>query len=354
MTLYQEILIEIKPLIRSRAFSLYRADEEHNLGGPKVQELEELFREYHDCKHAIAVSSATAGLHISLLARGITGKEVVTTPVTFSATASAIVMAGNRPVFRDIEASTYCLEPTEAPYLLPVHLHGHPADMEDYRGLVIEDAAQALGAIYKGKKVGTIGKVGVFSFNQHKQIQCGEGGMIITNDDQVATQARLLRNHGETQSNALGYNYRMTELQAAVVIPQFKRIEQSLTDTIELCETLTLELKNVPELEPPVVRPDCRHVYYTYPVRVKGIDRDELQRRLLSARVYFGRGGYRPLYLFPFYSMFGAKCRNADDCYRNVMFSNIFKPPMRVRQVRRIARIIKDTVWQIKKESTIL
>ncbi len=365
-TLYQETLYEIKPLLRSRGFSLYRANAEHHLGGPKVQELETLFCEYLNVKHSIAVSSATSGLHISLLACGVRreiyGNPVITSPVTFSATASAIIMAGGIPSFRDIEATTYGLDPhnlkdlSDVKVIVPVHLHGHPMELDGLPKLVIiEDASQALGAIYKGRKAGTIGKVGVFSFNQSKQINCGEGGMVVTNDDEIARKLRLLRNHGETQEDILGYNYRLTELQAAVLIPQFKRIEKTLSDTIELCERVSEELKDAEDLVPPFSLPDCRHVYYTYPVKVKRVSRDDLQNRLAEKGIYFGKGGYKPLYKFPFYRQLGKQeFPISEDCYKTVMFTNIFKPPMKLREAERIARLIKDTAWQSKKDSTIL
>lgn len=362
MKLYAEQCCELKEVLKSGILSGYKANQEGHLGGKKVQQLEELFCEYHNCKHAIAVSSATAGLHLANRALNVCGKSIVTTPVTFSATASSILMAGGTPIFADIQPDTYNLDPLASKdavnsttiAVLPVHLHGHPCDMtrmmnvaKHYNLFVIEDCAQALGAEWHGQKVGTFGDCGIFSFNQSKQVNSGEGGMIITNNDELATKLRLLRNHGETQSELLGYNYRLTELQAAVLIPQIRHLDDTLQAISRLCNAVTHVLSQVGEVRPPLVYSDCRHVYYTYPVAIIPKIRDKLQEALREKGIYFGRGGYKPLHFFPFYRKYTTPLPVAEWQYESVMFTNIFRPPMKVTEAKRIAEVIKDTVCRL-------
>lgn len=329
-----EQLANLKALVLGREFSLYRAVDLDSKG--YVRQLEDLFCTYFNIKHAIAVSSATAGLHLSCIAWGVKDKEVITTPVTFSATASSIVMAGGTPLFKDIDPDTYCIKDVSG-IVIPVHLHGNPADLDTIKGTVIEDCAQAIGAEYKGRKVGTFGDCGVFSFHQTKTIISGQGGMVITNNDEIAEKIKLLRNHAECKgADFIGFNYLMTELQASVLIPQFKRLDEINSRTIELAEYFTDKIKDC--VITPYVLPNCKHVYYNY--AIKTLNRDELQRGLLNKGVYFGKGGYKPLYMLPFYEKYKTECPVADDCYKTVMFTNIVKPPITEKELDRIAEII--------------
>lgn len=337
MTLQEEVLTNLRGIGESWRLSLFQAGSDSS---GFVRELEELAKEYFNIKYAIALSSATAGLHCACVALDVVFVAVPT--VTFSATASSVLMAGGRVLFRDIEPDTYCIQPTKASTIIPVHLHGHPADLDSLKGEIIEDCAQAIGAEYKGKKVGTIGNCGVFSFNQNKQIQCGEGGMLITNDEELARKVRLMSNHGEVCSDILGYNYRMTELQAAFLIPQFKRLDQIISERIELAEYLTDKLKDIEGLAPPIVRDGCKHSYCTYPVKVDGhINRDELQAGLFKKGVYFGKGGYKPLHLFEFYGGREGQFPIAEECYKTVMYTNTIKPPMTFKDMDKIAEAFK-------------
>ncbi len=331
MNLKEEQLANLEAALKGR-LSYYTAGSESS---GLVRQLEELAREYFDVAHAVAVSSATAGLHIATTLIGKEWEETVYVPaVTFSATASSVMMARKLPHFVDIEPGTYCIDFSKINHqgqhdaaVIAVHLHGHPADLDKAALPVIEDCAQALGAEYKGKKVGTIGKCGVFSFNVHKQIQCGEGGLFITNDDELAHKARLMANHGEVCSEILGYNYRLTEVHAAILLPQFRRIREIIARRRELASRLTEKIKDIEGLTPPVERENCVHSYCTYPVRVADyISRDELQAALIEYGVYFGKGGYKPLHLFPFYQgMKKHKLPVAEDAHEHVMYTNNFE-----------------------------
>ena len=220
------------------------------LGGDRVREFEDRFAEYIGTKYAIAVNSGTSALHIAIAACDIgPGDEVIVPPFTFTATASAVLMNNAIPIFADIDPDTFCIDPRrirdaitdKTKAIIPVHIYGKSADMDRImavakeRGLVvIEDACQAPGSRYKGRKVGSIGDVSAFSFVETKNMVIGEGGMVTTNDDRIAERCRMVRNHGEVWtkgkpreylSNMLGYNFRMTEIVAAIGIEQLKRLD---------------------------------------------------------------------------------------------------------------------------------
>jgi dTDP-4-amino-4,6-dideoxygalactose transaminase len=261
-------------------------------GGEKVQAFEQAWAQRYGFKHAISVNSWTSGLIVSMGAIGIApGDEVICSPFTMSASATCAMFYGGIPVFADIDPNTFCLDPrsieahiterTKA--IVVVHLFGCPADMDSImkiavrHGLrVIEDAAQAPGVFYKGSAVGAIGDIGGFSLNYHKHIHTGEGGMIVTNDDELAWRCQLIRNHGENVAdaydvkhlaNVIGGNLRLTELQAAIGIKQLKRLEGYLKIRQELAAYLTQQLTGVSGLAPPQVPEHCTHAYYVYPIK---------------------------------------------------------------------------------------
>ena len=233
-------------------------------GGERVKKLEREWEEYFNIKYAVSVNSATSGLYTAVGAIGVEpGDEVIVTPYTMSASASAVLVYGAIPVFVDIEEDTFCLDPKKikeaitprTKAIIVVHLFGHPAKMDEILEIakendlkVIEDAAQAPGALYKGRHAGTIGDIGVFSLNCHKTIQSGEGGIIVTNNEEIAGRCQLIRNHGENVvkplgitnlSNMLGWNYRMTEMEAAVASEQLKKLKSLNEVRIELANYLT-------------------------------------------------------------------------------------------------------------------
>ncbi|HEU4879439.1 MAG TPA: DegT/DnrJ/EryC1/StrS family aminotransferase, partial [Gemmatimonadaceae bacterium] len=218
-------------------------------GGSSVRQLERDWESSFGVKRAIAVNSATSGLYAAAGAAGIgPGDEVIVSPYTMTASASAAIVYGAIPVFADIDEETFCITPATirarlSPYtkaIIVVDLLGHPAEMDEIMALarernlvVIEDAAQVPGATYKGRPAGTQGHMGVFSLNYHKTIHTGEGGVVVTNDDEFAERMALIRNHGEvvvkdkgTEDivNLVGFNYRMTEIEAAIGIEQLKKL----------------------------------------------------------------------------------------------------------------------------------
>ena len=300
-------------------------------GGTNIKEFERRFAAHHDVAHAVAFNSATAALHAAVVAVGVEpGQEVIATPYSFTSSATCALMHNAIPVFADIEDDIFCLDPRAvervisplSKAVIPVHLFGHPADMDAFMALgrrhglkIIEDCAQAPGARYKGRLAGTIGDCGIFSFTENKNITTGEGGMLITNDDAIAEAARMVRNHGEMvvegqkvrtySPSMLGWNYRLTEMEAAFGIVQFGRMDRLNAARQELADYLTSKLTGIPGLAPPVVRPSCSHVYYIYAMKYDaartGIPRATFVKALAAEGIPFGAGYVPPLYLTPLY-----------------------------------------------------
>lgn len=300
------------------------------LGGPEVRSLEAEFEAYFDVAYARAFNSATSALHAAVASMGVgPGDEVITSPYTMSATATAILMTGAVPVFADIEDDTFGIDPVsveanvtaQTKGILAVNIFGHPARLgllrkiADRNGLfLIEDNAQAPDADYCGRKTGTVGDIGVFSFNRHKAMQSGEGGMLITSDERLATKAALVRNHGEVVVadmgvddivNTVGLNYRMGEMEAAVARVQFGKMQMLNGDRQRLAARLSAGLSNISGITPPKIEKDCSHVFYIYGMKYDadqtGIPRD-LFVEAMKAEGFAVRGGYvKPIYLEPLY-----------------------------------------------------
>lgn len=297
--------------------------------GPKVLELEEEFAKYCGTKYAVAVNSGTAAIHCALFAAGVgPGDEVITTPFSFIATANPIIMLGAKPVFVDIDPLTYNLDPEKiegaltekTKAILPVHLYGQIADMDEIKQiadkhnlLIIEDACQAIGAEYKGKKAGALGDMGCFSLYATKNIMCGEGGVITTNDESMATKMRQFRQHGMSgtyQYEHLGYNYRTTDLCASIAVTQLSKVDRFNGARVKNANQLTEGLGEILGLSVPVVGDKRSHVYHQYTIKVKNdfkLSRDKLLEYLRSNGV--GAGVYypKPLHLIPHISSFGYK-----------------------------------------------
>lgn len=288
--------------------------------GEQVAEFERRFAETHRVKHAVALSSGTAALHMALLAHGIGMRdEVITTPFSFAATANCILAVGAKPVFVDIQADTYNIDPecitaaitprTKA--IIPVHLYGNPADMqaigaiaEQFGLMIIEDACQAHGAAINGVPVGGAG-TGCFSFYSTKNMTTGEGGMVTTNDALIANQIRLLRSHGQKERYlhiALGYNLRLTELQAAIGLVQLAKLDQFTAWRIANAELLTSLL--APYVTTPIARPGHRHVYHQYTIRVPS-DRDRWVATLHEHGIGTSIHYPRPIHLQPYFRELG-------------------------------------------------
>jgi len=292
--------------------------------GPRVAELEEKLAAYCQARFAVGVASGTDALFVALLALGVgPGDEVITTPFTFFATAGAVHRVGARPVFVDIHHSTFNLDPelvaaavterTRA--LIPVHLYGQVADMDPLLALakehdlaVIEDAAQAVGATYRDRRAGSFGRAGCLSFYPTKNLgACGEAGMLITSDEALAESARLLRNHGMTQQYlhyCVGFNSRMDELQAAVLLVKLQHLSAWNEARRERAATYSRLLAKVPEVVPPAVdAPDGGHIFHQYVIRAPRRDAllEHLRARGVGARVFYPY----PLHLQPCFASLG-------------------------------------------------
>lgn len=299
-------------------------------GGPKVQKLEREWAEYFGIRHAVSVNSATSGLYAAVGAAGIgPGDEVIVSSYTMTASATAALVYGGIPVFADIDPETFCLSPQSireriTPYtkaIIVVDIFGHPAEMyeimriaREHHLIVIEDAAQAPGAHYHGRNAGALADMGVFSLNYHKTIHCGEGGVVVTDNDEFAERLQLIRNHGEVVVknkgvtnlvNMVGFNYRMTEIEAAIASEQLKKLEGLVTPRVEAAEFLTCELSGLPGLTPPAVRPNVRHGYYIYAMKydaaATGVPRETFAAALRAEGIPLGEGYVEPIYLQPIY-----------------------------------------------------
>lgn len=309
-------------------------------GGPEVRALEEEWAAHFRVKHAIAVNSATSGLMAAVGAVGVEpGDEVIVPPYTMSATAVAPLVWNAVPVFADLEPRGFCLDPVSVEAritprtraILAVDIFGHPYDAEAINALarkyglaVIEDCAQAPGATYRGRFAGTLGNLGVFSLNFHKHIHCGEGGVVVTDDDDLALRVRLIRNHAESSldnsgitdlRNMVGFNFRMTELEAAVARCQLRKLDRVLPERQENCAYLNDRLGEIPAISPTWVREGATHSYYfhalTFDEGVAGVSRNRFidavraELPVTELREKEGvnlRSGYvKPVYLLPMF-----------------------------------------------------
>jgi perosamine synthetase len=312
--------------------------------GARINAFETAFQEYTGCKHAIGVTSGTTGLHLCVRAAGINaGDLVITTPFSFVASTNVILFERAIPIFVDIDPHTGNIDPhlveqavkdlshegnedkkwlpreggeqvSQIKAILPVDVFGQPADLDPIQSVanayglkIIEDSCEALGAEYKGRKVGTIGDYGVYAFYPNKQITTGEGGVIVTNDDQDAELMRALRNQGRApgdtwlQHTHLGYNYRLDEMSAALGTVQLSRLDELIEKREQVASWYTQKLSNIPGIEVPGLAPNTtRMSWFVYVIRFeKGINRDLVAKKLgekgVPARPYF-----LPIHLQPY------------------------------------------------------
>lgn len=323
-------------------------------GGPKVQEFERQCESYFGVKHAVTVNSWTSGLTAAVGAIGIEpGDEVIVTPWTMCASATAILHWNAIPVFADIEPETFNLDPASVeanitPYtkaIMAVDIFGHSADMDalmsiaERHGLkVITDTAQAPGTYYKGKITGTLAHVGGYSLNYHKHIHTGEGGILVTNDDEIADRLRLIRNHAEAVvggkgvtdlRNMVGHNFRLGEIECAIGIEQLKKLKDFVASRQRVADLLTQRLNGLSGLRTPIVKPDCTHAYYMYPmvldIEQLGVSRARIIEALEAEGVSGLAAGYVNLHLLPMYQQkiaYGSKGFpwTSDICHRDVSY----------------------------------
>jgi dTDP-4-amino-4,6-dideoxygalactose transaminase len=293
--LWDDLMGAVQRVLRSGRFIL----------GPEVEAFESEVAAYLGAKHAVGVNSGTDALVISLRALGVgPGDEVITTPFTFFATPESISNVGAIPVFVDIDERTFNIDPAliepaiteRTKAIVPVHLYGHACDMDPIMDVarrhdlrVIEDVAQAMGGAYKGRKLGTIGDAAAFSFFPSKNLGgFGDGGMVVTDDDEVAEVARMLRTHGAKRKYAnemLGYNSRLDELQAAMLRVKLHHLDELNDGRRAVAARYDQLLADVSRVMPPFVAPGVHHVYHQYTVRIAGGRRDAVAKELDSAGV---------------------------------------------------------------------
>ena len=289
--------------------------------GPRVKEFESRFAEMCGAEHGIATTSGTSALHVALLAHEIgPGDEVLTSPFSFIASANCALFVGAKPVFVDIEPDYFTIDPEKIREKItprtraiePVHLYGQACDMqaiveiaEEYDLVIIEDACQAHGAKFNGQSVGSFGTA-CFSFYPTKNITTGEGGMITTNDANIAEKARLVRDHGSPvryQHESLGYNLRMNDMQAAIGLTQLPKLDQWNKKRQENAAYLTQELSKVEGVVPPAIRENAVHVFHQYTIRIP--DRDDAVEKMREKGVGVGVHYPTPIHQQPYYQKLG-------------------------------------------------
>ncbi|WP_020155018.1 UDP-4-amino-4,6-dideoxy-N-acetyl-beta-L-altrosamine transaminase [Caldibacillus debilis] len=353
--------------------------------GPYVSRFERAIADYVGAKYAVAFSNGTAALHGACFAAGIgEGDEVITTPMTFAASANCVLYRGGVPVFADIDEKTYNIDPqsveekiterTKA--IIPVDFAGQPADLdpileiaEKHRLVVIEDAAHALGAVYKGRKVGSISDMTMFSFHPVKLITTGEGGIIVTNNEEYYERLLQFRTHGITRDRSrmaedhgpwyyemqfLGYNYRLTDIQAALGLSQLKKIEKFLELRRRYAAMYNDAFKGMDELILPHQPEWAESGWHLYVIRLRpkklAASRREifeaLQRQNIGVNVH-----YIPVHYQPYYRKLGYDkgiCPKAERVYEEILTLPLF-PAMSEQDVRDVIEAVKRTVGQYRK-----
>ena len=333
--------------------------------GPMVTQFEENFAKFAGVKHAVAVNTGTAALHSAIVAAGVKqGDEVILPSFTFVATAEAVVMAGGKPVFADIDPKTYNVSPAEieknltenTKAVVPVDLYGLSADFTPIRKIaeehglaVVEDAAQAHGATYAGKPAGAFSDAACWSLYASKNITTGEGGVVTTDSDEIAETLRLIRTHGEKAKYAslmLGYNYRMSEIQAAIGNVQLEKLPSFVAKRRENAKRLTEMLTVSDRLKLPEETAERRHSWYLYTVRLQNAtekERDriveELQRKDIGAATYY----VHPVHLMPYYrENFGEHTLPETEKAAQQVFSLPIHPGVTEAQVDHIGKTLLD------------
>lgn len=377
-------------------------------GGPEVRLFEKEWAEYFGVKHAVAVNSGASALIAAVGAAGISpGDEVIVTPYSMCISATAPLFYGAIPVFADIEEEYFCLDPdsiekritprTKA--IIVVDIFGQPYNADKINAiakkhnlLVIEDCAQAPGAKYKGKFAGILGDMGIYSLNYHKHIHTGEGGVVVTNNDELAEKVRLIRNHAEAVvedkgtrdlTNMVGFNFRLTEIQAAIGRVQLRKLKKLVEDRVRNCEYLAGELSKIPGVHSPKVREGATHVYYIqsflFDEKKVGVSREkfieaikaelpatelrELEGQQISCgyvkplyllplfqkKIAFGKDGY-PFNLSDSISYKKGLCPVVERMYEKELFSHEFmRPPATKEDLDDVVKAFKK-VFKYKEE----
>lgn len=320
--------------------------------GPKIAEFEQTVADYVGAKYAVAISNGTSALHAACFAAGIgPGDEVITTPLTFAASANCVLYCGGTPVFADVDPKTYNIDPEDiqrkitdrTKAIIAVHLAGQPCDMDaihsiarEHGLIVIEDGAHALGSVYKGKKVGSMSDMTTFSFHPVKPITTGEGGMIVTDNEDFYKKMILFRSHGITRDDSmmtrndgpwfyqqfdLGYNYRITDIQCALGCSQMKKLDRFLARRNEIVAHYNEAFADCDNIITPYQLSDTESGWHLYIVQVKNCDRrqvfEKMREKGIGVNVH-----YIPVYMHPYYQEHGYEnvhCANAEEIYSHII-----------------------------------
>lgn len=325
--------------------------------GPKVAEFEQVVADYVGAKYAVAVSNGTAALHIACLAAGIKeGDEVITSPITFAASANCVLYCGGTPVFADIKPDTYNIDPEDierkitprTKAIIPVHYTGQPCEMDaiteiarKHNLIVIEDGAQVISGEYKGKRIGSISDMTTFSFHPVKPVTTGEGGMVTTNSKELYEKLKLFHTHGITREKAflkqndgpwyyeqleLGYNYRITDIQCTLGISQMKKLDYFAEHRRKLAARYDKGFAGNPDIITPYQHPDCLSSYHLYMIQVPADIRKNVFEQLREAGIGVNVH-YIPVYKHPYYQTHGYMdvcCPNAEKFYSGAITLPLF------------------------------
>ena len=354
--------------------------------GPKTLKFEESFKDYIGCKHAVALNSCTAGLNLTLALQNFSeGDEVITTPMTFPATANAIHLQRLKPVFADVEPGTLNIDPQKIEAkitartraIIPVHFAGHPCDMnaiqdlaDQHKLVIIEDAAHALESRYKGKKIGNLGNATAFSFYANKNITTGEGGMLVTNDDELAENLRVLRLQGISrdawkrygksgfshwEQTRIGHKCNMADLNASIGMHQIKKVERFLTLRKKYVSMYDAAFADMAELETLETRDYATHGHHIYVIALHleqlNVDRDGFLDAIQAAGIGVGVH-YIALHLQPYYvKTFNTKPQDfpVASNYSERVLSLPLYPKMAVEDVERVIGTVQDLIKKFRR-----
>jgi len=330
--------------------------------GPITEEFEKQFAEFVGTKYAVATNSGTAALHLALLSLGIKrGVEVIIPSFSFIATANSVLFCNAKPVFCDINPKTFNIDINKIEELItdktkaivPVHLYGQPADMkpileiaEKHDLRVIGDAAQAHGAKYDGKRLGSFGEVECFSFYPTKNMTTGEGGIITTDNEEIAEIAKSLRNHGREKTkwgyehNRLGYNYRMTDIAAAIGIEQLKKLQKFNEKRRKNAKYFDKNLKDVDGIETPCVLKNTEHVYHQY--TIKSDDRKKIVQKLRKNNIGYGIYYPKPLNFYEHLRIYSHRNLKNSEMVAEKVISIPVHPALNDKDLEKIIRSIRD------------
>jgi len=352
--------------------------------GPKIAEFEEKLTKITGAKYAVAIANGTAALHAACFAAGVEdGDEIITTPITFAASANAAIYCGGRPVFADIDTQTYNIDPEDikrkitakTKAIIPVHYTGQPCDMDSIMSIakehgltIIEDAAHAIGAKYKGKSIGSISDMTTFSFHPVKQITTGEGGAITTNDENLYEKLSMFRAHGITRNSSklnknegpwyyeqqfLGYNYRITDIQAALGISQLSKLDMFVGKRKEYVKLYNEAFAEVEDIIIPEQLSKTESSWHLYIIQLKLEKLKAGRKEIFQELIHAGIGvnvHYIPVYYHPYYRSLGYKkgvCPNAEKLYERIITLPLY-PAMEIEDVEYVIKAVKTIIEKYK------